>query len=500
MSTSSTSSISLTANGSGSLSSLGIGTGLNVNSIISSLVAVDQAPLTGLQTQASLVNAQISAVGQIKSLLATLQSSASTLANNATWNTMSVNSSNSSAVSASASTTAPPNAGAFAVQVQSLAQGQSGVTSAIPTANTVGAGTLTIQLGTFSNTTASPPTFTAASSSPISISVAAGASLSSVATQINNAGAGVTATVVNGTSGQQLLLQSSTTGAAQGFTLQATDTGTLATGQTALSTLAFDPSQGNYGQGSSSVQYSADAQATINGVAVSSPTNTLSKAIAGMSFTLNAVTSSPVVITASQDVTNVVSDVSSFVSAYNAVNDLINTDTAYDAVSSTAGPLQGHAGTLGLQRTLARLIGTQMGGTAAVYRSLASLGITVGTGGDLAINVGKMGVALSSNPAEVQHFFAGDGKGTGLAGQLSSFLTQITGSNGTVTAALNGFNNQLSANSEAQKAVSARAATVQAQLSARYSALDARMASLNSLNNYVTQQIAQWNKSSSNGG
>ena len=500
MSTFSISNASLATNGQGTLSSKGVGSGLDVNSIISSLVAIEQVPLTGLQTKASAISSQISAVGQIQSLLATLQTSAATLADKASWTSMSVSSSQASAVSATASTTKPPSAGAFSVQVQSLAQGQSGVTSAVPSGSTLGAGTLKIQLGSYSDTSALPPTFSVGSSSAISINVEAGASLTSIAAQINSASAGVTATIVNGSNGQQLLLQSASTGAAQGFTMQATDAGTPVAGLTALSTLAFDPSQGAYGQGSSSIQYGANAQASINGVPVSSPSNTLSDAIAGMSFTLSQVTTSPAVISVSQNVTDLVGSISGFVSAYNAVNDLINTDTAYDAVSGTAGPLQGHAGTLGLQRTLARLIGTQMGGTAAVYRSLASLGITVGTGGDLAINVGKMGVALSSNPAEVQHFFAGDGKGTGLAGQLSSFLTQITGSNGTVTAALNGFNNQLSANSEAQKAVSARAATVQAQLSARYSALDARMASLNSLNNYVTQQIAQWNKSSSNGG
>ena len=505
MSTSSTSTISLTSNGSGSLSSLGIGTGLNVNSIISSLVAVDQVPLTGLQTQASLVNAQISAVGQIQSLLATLQSSATALAHNSTWNTMSVSSSISSAVSATASTTSPPNAGAFAVQVQSLAQGESGVTSAVPTANTVGAGTLTIQLGTFSNTTASPPTFTAASSSPISISVAAGSSLTSVATQINNAGAGVTATVVNGTSGQQLLLQSSSTGAAQGFTMQATDSGTLATGQTALSTLAFDPSQSQYGQGSSTVQYGADAQATINGVAVSSSTNTLSSAIAGMSFTLNAVTTSPVVITATQNVSNVVSDVSSFVSAYNAVNDLINTDTAYNAATSTSGVLQGDAGTIGLQNALARLVGTQIGGIGSAYGSLAALGISVGSGGDLSINNSTLANALSTNPAAVQSFFTGStgttdsaitSSSTGLAAQFSSFLTQVTGTSGSVTEELAGLNSQLTANTSAQASVNAQASALQAQLTAQYTALDAQMASISSLSSYMTQQIAQWNSSS----
>jgi len=35
----------------------------------------------------------------------------------------------------------------------------------------------------------------------------------------------------------------------------------------------------------------------------------------------------------------------------------------------------------------------------------------------------------------------------------------------------------------------------QARLTAQYQALDAQMANLNSLNSYITTQIAQWNKS-----
>ena len=58
------------------ISSPGIGSGLDVNGIVSKLMAVERQPITDLQTQQTSIKSQISALGQLKSLLATLQTSA----------------------------------------------------------------------------------------------------------------------------------------------------------------------------------------------------------------------------------------------------------------------------------------------------------------------------------------------------------------------------------------------------------------------------------------
>ena len=56
----------------------------------------------------------------------------------------------------------------------------------------------------------------------------------------------------------------------------------------------------------------------------------------------------------------------------------------------------------------------------------------------------------------------------------------------------------LDLNGKEQVALNAKVARVEAGLNRRYSALDVQLSSLNALNAYVTQQVAQWNRSTRN--
>src|SRR5262249_40761051 len=145
----------------GSITSLGIGSGLDVASIINSLIAADSQPLTNLQNQASTINTEISAVGQIKSLASTLDDKNPAPTSFAPWKQTTSTSSNPAVVTADTSgDNVPP--GDYSVTVQQLAQGQTVTAAAVGSpASTLDSGTLTIQLGTWSGT---PPSSFAAKS------------------------------------------------------------------------------------------------------------------------------------------------------------------------------------------------------------------------------------------------------------------------------------------------------------------------------------------------
>jgi len=216
--------------------------------------------------------------------------------------------------------------------VQTLAQNQSTYTTAVsPPGSAVGAGTLQIQLGTWSN-----GSFTAGSSSPVSITVAATDTVSTLATEINNANAGVTATVVTDSTGDHLLLNGSTTGAANGF--QITAGSGSASGLTGLAT------------GTTTTQQAQDAAATVNGIAVTSSANTFSSAVSGVSFTALTTTSSPVTVAVAADTGAMTKNIQAFVTAFNAVNDALTSVTAYNSASHTAAILQGDSPTIRLQK------------------------------------------------------------------------------------------------------------------------------------------------------
>ena len=131
------------------ISSVGIGSGLDVKSIISQLVALEQKPLAQLQVKASSISAQLSSYGQLKSQMANLQDMAGKLASASNWNAMTVSSSNAGAISGTATTAAA--ATAFSVAVSQLAQAQTaGSASLAPAGSPVGPGTLRIELGSWS--------------------------------------------------------------------------------------------------------------------------------------------------------------------------------------------------------------------------------------------------------------------------------------------------------------------------------------------------------------
>ena len=76
------------------VSSAGIGSGLDVNSIITQLMAIEQQPLTALQTKATTIQSTVSEYGKIKSDVSTLHDLAVKLASSTTWNQTAATSSN----------------------------------------------------------------------------------------------------------------------------------------------------------------------------------------------------------------------------------------------------------------------------------------------------------------------------------------------------------------------------------------------------------------------
>ena len=72
-------------------------------------------------------------------------------------------------------------------------------------------------------------------------------------------------------------------------------------------------------------------------------------------------------------------------------------------------------------------------------------------------------------------------------------LDSVLGTGGMLTARTDGLTKSLSTNSKSQSALQNRLDATEARMRAQYSALDTRMATLNALSTYMTQQITNWN-------
>lgn len=471
------------------ISSTGIGSGLDVTSIISQLSALEKQPLKALQTKAAKLQTQLSTVSQIQSQVAVLASAATKLSSVLDWKGITSSSSNSSAVTVSATTAATPSN--FNVEVSALAKAQSIAmpttvgSPALPTSTEqLGYGKLTIQVG---------------SKTPVEVTIADGkGTLTDIAKAINAAsGVGVTATVMNdGTGKQNLLIRSNSTGTDGAFTITATEgTGGSISVPSNLSRLSYVA--GSYNM--AATQTAQNATMTVNGVAVSSQTNTFADVVPGVTLTAAQLTTQPAVVTVARDTAAITKNVQDFISAYNALNSTLAEATKYDATTGAAGVLQGDSVATGLGNALRSVMGATIN-SGSTYTRASQLGITAALGGALSLDASKLTAAMAADQDNTQKFFTafnGSNDKNGFGVRVKDFVNGLLASTGTVTTKANAIQKALNTNAAAQNAVNAKATLFEERLKKQYSTLDAKMASLSALNSYVAQQVTTWNKSSS---
>jgi flagellar hook-associated protein 2 len=561
------------------ISSTGIGSGLDVNSIVSQLVAIEKQPLKTLAIKATNVTNQISAFAQVQSQFASLTDVATRLSLPSSWSARNASSSNANVATISATNTA--NATSFSLDVDQLATKQSVSSAAKPVDQFVGAGTLSIVLGTWSNnaftaaavtdaTTADTNAALALSNATIAnqalvdantnlaahpgvqsyidaqaaaasmatkaqtasdaaaalaaktdkndvaglttgatinVDVSATDTLTTLAAKINLAGAGVVASVFSDGTQQRLVLNSKDTGAQSGFRVQST----------ALTDFVFDP-ENSAGVGMAATTNSPvigqDAKARINGLAVTSKSNTLTGNVPGVTINLLATTTTgygtfsnpptntisaevkaPISMRVTEDVTPASKNVTDFVNAYNTLTTNLSELTKYDATTKKAGLFQGDAAVVGLQNVMRSILGSSSLG--ATKQRLSDIGVDIQKDGTLVINTTRLSAA-ANNGTSLQQLFTNDNSDpltNGFGLKFKAFGRGVAATDGFVSSKTASLNKALATNTAEQTKVNDRATAFETRIRAQYSALDGRMASLNALNAYVTQQVAQWNKS-----
>jgi flagellar hook-associated protein 2 len=465
------------------ISSAGIGSNLPVEDIITKLMSIEKQPIARLQTQASTIQTKISAFGQLQSAVSTFRDASLSLTKSATWGATTATSSDPTAIQVTTGEGAV--AGNYAISVQSLATAQSAVTRTYESSSElVGAGTLRVEIGSFGQAGFAPQPNLAA----MSIDIGPTDSLAAVRNKINAAGAGVSAVIVNDTTGARLIISSTNPGSANAFRLS---------GDGGAADLSFDPDSASNAM--TQTQPPADAQATINGLAVTTSGNRLTDTISGLTINLSKPTTGTVQISVAQDNTSLKGSVQSFVDSYNTLAKMLATQTKYDDATKTAGKLQGDSTAVSLQRQLRNAL-TAASPASSVYPSLNSVGVSLQSDGTLKIDDTKLTSALNSNPAEVTRLFSAsnpaDATQNGVATRLRLFGDQILGSEGALSTKTASLNTTLSLNQKRQDEISSRLALTEARMRAQYTSLDTNMARLTALNTYITNQVAAWNKSS----
>ena len=466
------------------ISSLGIGSGIDANSIVSQLGAIERQPVQQLKSKATTLQSQLSLYGQIKSQASALGDAAADLMLSSAWSAPKASSSNTNAVGVTASTGAA--AASVSVEVSQLARSQSAASMAVTAGSAVGAsgGSLSIQLGSWSGSS-----FTAGSSSAVGITVESTDTMSSLATKINSANAGVTASVVLDAGKERLMVRSSTTGAASGFRIDSA-------GDTSLEMFGVTSNTATSGSSSGMFisQSALDASYKLNGVSLTASSNKITDALPGVNLTLSQVTTTPVELTIENDLDAVSKKIKTVVDAYNTLNKTLSDATKYDAGTKSAGLLQADSLTLSMQMALRSMMSSQSTGSSA-YKMLSDVGIQRQTDGSYTVNSSKMNSA-TANLSELKKLFTTDNSNSGFALKIRDFARGLVAADGRITNRTAGIQTAIQKNSQDQDRVNERADRVEANLRKQYTALDSKMSQMGGLSSYVSSQIAQWNKSS----
>lgn len=424
----------------------GISSGLDTASIVDSLVAAERSQATALQTKQSDLTTQRSIVNSLSSALAAFGTAAKAL-NAATAVQPRTTTVSDAKVAVTATAGASPTV--HDVRVKSLARGQitGSNTYASNTAGIAGAGTLKITTGATDKT----------------ISYDATDTLSTIASKINSAGVGATASVLYDGSSYRLMVAATATGTAAAPTFAETGSGLGLSDSANIKVAA------------------TDAEATIDGVTVKRSTNVISDAVDGLSFTLNgthadADAASSVKVTL--DSTALTTKLNALVTAYNSVNSALHVQLDYTGTKKGTNTLFGDSTLRQLQGALGNMMGSSYGSS-----TLGAIGLTRDKTGGLTLDATKLNDALAKDPDAVAKLFVDGGFSTAVT-KMSESYTRA--SDGILTAKAKSMTTRFSDLQDSIDHINDRADSLKTTLEAQFTALETAMSKLKSQSSYLT--------------
>ncbi len=434
------------------ISAGGIGSGLDVNNLVGQLMALERQPLAALQRKEIELNNELSAYARVKGAISSFESAVTALSSADLFDKISASSSNKSAFTASADSTAAITS--YDIEVLNLAQADKKYAA--------GATTYAGEQGVF-DVTSGTNTFT------ITVD-GTNNTLTGIRDAINNAAGNstITASVITDiNSNEQLILTAKDIGSANAITLG------NASGASDIPTLLNFTSVAGFAQ--------LDAQVKIDGFTVSSSSNTISNVIDGVTLNLVDTTTSAEKLTVSRDTQSIESKVSAMVNSY---NDLVGT---LNILGGKEGELSGDGVLLSIERSIQGVLNSSVAGGA--YSYLSELGVTTQEDGKLQLDSSTLSTALTDNRADVSAFFTT--ASTGFAVRMGDVLSRISDSeSGLIKGREDGIFAEVDRLKDRGKALELRLESVEKRYRAQFTALDTLISEMTNTGNYLAQQLA----------
>jgi flagellar hook-associated protein 2 len=461
-------------------------TAIDVPNLVSQLMAVERKPIDKLTAKIASYETKISSFGTLKGLVSSFQSATQGL--NTNLQKLAATPSDPSALSATAASTAVP--GAYSVNVSQLAQSQNLVAAGQASSSTaIGDGSATtvtfdlgaISGGTLTNGTYSGAAFTSNGGGTVSLTIdGTNNTLEGIRDAINAAAPGVTASIVNDGSGTpyRLALSSSNSGLSNSFKIT-----TSGGDGTINSLLGYDPAGA---QNMTQTLAAQNAQLTVNGIAITSASNSVSEAIQGVTLTLKNITATPANLEIARDTAAINTAASGFVEAYNALVSQIKSRSAYGTGTGGTG-----GGVLEGDSTL-RLMQDQMRGifntppSGGTLTTLGQIGISFQQNGSLQLDSSKLNSALTANFSDVQNLVSSP---TGIATRLEAWTKSALQIGGLIDTRSQGLTKSVKNYNEDIAKLENQMVAMEKKYRIEYTNLNLLLSSMNSTSTYLTNQL-----------
>ncbi|WP_374338654.1 flagellar filament capping protein FliD [Leeia sp.] len=435
---------------------------LDVGGLVEQLVTLERQPIAGLKSKQQKINSKISALGMVKADLSALQTALSNLKGTSSLSLSKATSSDTNVATASGNGSAP--AGNYSLSVTKLAQSNKLITKAADgyasktstIANTAG----TLSLSSSGNT--------------FSVTLATDSTLEQIRDAINSSSSNtsIVASIINDGSNYRLSLAAKDTGASSGITVSKTS------GGTALDKFTTTAS------GYDTVQVAQDAEFKVDGISFTRTKNTFDDVIEGVSLTLksaDATTPKTSTISVTKDLDGIKARVGAFVDAYNKL--LATTSD----LRKKGGTLEADNTVLTMHQQLLDVYNTPASISGNSYTNLSQIGISFQKDGKLSLDAAALEKAVNEKPAAVQELFSDSTQG--FATRLYNKAKDMLTTGGLLSARSDGLSSIVKDTQKQIDRIEDRLVTLRQRYTAQFSALDAGLAQIQQVSNFLAKQL-----------
>ena len=404
------------------ISAMGMGS-FDVTAMVSGLSEAERAPVTArLDTKQETYQAKLDAYNSVQEAMSGFKSLLAEIDDLQKLQGRTLSSSDTSVFTATANTTgAQASPGSYEVEVTSLAKAHSLYSGAFTnTTDTIGTGSLTFSFGK-TVYDAGTDTYTSFTRDPAQTSFSVNIDSSNntllgVRDAINAQNKGVNASIVNDGTGYRLVFSSTSTGANHSMEVSVNDTGdSNNTNLSGLSRLAFNSGATNLAQSSAATS----ASAKVNGLTVTSETNSISNVVDGVTLNLkNTSVGKTNSLSITHDTETVKTAITNFVGDYNALMTVFDEHAKYSG--GEAGALQSESLVRSMLNDIKSGVSAAISQLPVGYQTLADVGISNDRYGKMELDTEKLDTALKNNFDSVARLFTKSGS---TSDPLSSYVS-----------------------------------------------------------------------------